>query len=213
VLALEQCGLLLRDANHLYRLGSYATAIAVAAHAHEEIGRYNILLELWRRALAGEAFTVKEIRKSCSDHEKKQTAGMLGITITGDQQSELGKLMRARMELPPQSPERQKLEAEFDQIIEEIKKSIPIDRHRTRMSALYVEPKSETEWHRPADYTASAAHAFLLNASNDYSIQHHRYNTRSNLEDDRQLYDALEQWPERPTLLPPEWPTLPPDAQ
>ena len=36
VYALEQCGLLLRDANLLYRSGSYATAVALAAFAREE---------------------------------------------------------------------------------------------------------------------------------------------------------------------------------
>ena len=210
-LALEQCGLLLRDANRLYRLGSYASSIALAAHAHEEMGRYQILLELWRRALAGEAFTVEHIRKACSDHVKKQTEGMLAITFTDDggRGSDLGKLIRAQMEVQLQSPEWQKLVAQIDQTIEEMKKSIPTDRHKTRMSAIYVEP-NETEWHRPADITAAEAYAFLLGASNDYSMQHDRY---SNLQEDRQLCDALQQWAERPTLVPPEWPTLPQDTQ
>jgi AbiV family abortive infection protein len=215
VLALEQCGLLLRDANHLYRLGSYATAIAVAAHAHEEIGRYKILLELWRRTLAGEAFTVKDIQKTCSKHVKKQREGLLAITFTDDggRGSKLGKLIRAHMEAPMQSPERQKLETELDHTIAELKKSLPSDRHKMRMLGLYVQPKSETEWHRPADFTAPAAFAFLLSAGNDYSLQHHPYTTLSNLAHDPQFHKALEQWPERPTLVPAEWPTLPQGGQ
>lgn len=52
--ALEQCGLL-RDANILYRNGSYASAVVLTAFAREELGRYRILLDLWRRASAGEA--------------------------------------------------------------------------------------------------------------------------------------------------------------
>ena len=36
--ALEQCGLLLRDANLLYQSGSYASVIALAAFAQEEKG-------------------------------------------------------------------------------------------------------------------------------------------------------------------------------
>jgi hypothetical protein len=94
-----------------------------------------------------------------------------------------------------------------------MKKSIPSDRHKTRMSAIYVEPKSETEWHRPTDYTAFDAFAFLNAAVNDYSGQYHQgYITGDQpilKVEDRQLYDALEQWPERPKLVPPEWPTLP----
>jgi AbiV family abortive infection protein len=210
-LALEQCGLLLRDANHLYRLGSYATCIAVAALAHEEMGRYQILSKLWRQALGGKSFTVNEIRKACSNHVEKQREGLLAITLTDDggRGTALGKLIRATTEAKLQSPERKKLDAELDQMIAEIKQNIPSDRHRARVSALYVEPKSETEWHRPADTTASEAFAFLLGAGNDYSMQRQRYTTRSNVEYYGQLYDALEQWCERPTLVPPEWPTLP----
>jgi AbiV family abortive infection protein len=37
--ALEQCGLLLRDANVLYRNGSYASAVVLTAFAREELGR------------------------------------------------------------------------------------------------------------------------------------------------------------------------------
>jgi AbiV family abortive infection protein len=207
-LALEQSGLLMRDANHLYRLRSYATCIAVAAHAHEEMGRYEILSRLWRRALAGEAFTVGGIRNACSDHVEKQREGRLAITFTDDggQGTDLGKLIRAIVAAKPQSPEQEKLLVEFDEMIAEVKQNIPSDRHKTRMLAIYVEPKSETGWHRPADITASKARAFLLNLGSDYSMQHHRYTMRSNVEDYRQLYDALEPWPERPTLVPPEWP-------
>ncbi len=51
--ALEQCGLLLRDANIQYRNGSYASTIVLAAFAREELGRYRILLDFWRRARDG----------------------------------------------------------------------------------------------------------------------------------------------------------------
>jgi len=50
--ALEQCGLLLRDANLLYRSGSYGSAVALAAFAREELGRWRILLELRKKLLA-----------------------------------------------------------------------------------------------------------------------------------------------------------------
>jgi AbiV family abortive infection protein len=35
--ALEQCGLLLRDANVLYQSGSYASAVVLTAFAREEL--------------------------------------------------------------------------------------------------------------------------------------------------------------------------------
>ena len=51
--ALEQCGLLLRDANSLYSCGSYASAVALAAFAQEELGRWEILRKLRKQVLAG----------------------------------------------------------------------------------------------------------------------------------------------------------------
>jgi AbiV family abortive infection protein len=53
VYALEQCGMLLRDANSLYRSASYATAVALAAFAREELGRWRILLDLHREVVGG----------------------------------------------------------------------------------------------------------------------------------------------------------------
>src|SRR5258706_15105105 len=82
-LALEQCGLLLRDANILYQNGSYASTIVLAAFAHEELGRHHMLLGLWRRAHNGkETFTADWIKEACKKHEIKQKAGMSGTTIT-----------------------------------------------------------------------------------------------------------------------------------
>jgi len=54
VYALEQCGLLLRDANLLYQNRSYATAVALAAIAREELWRWKILLNLRKKVVGGE---------------------------------------------------------------------------------------------------------------------------------------------------------------
>jgi hypothetical protein len=95
--ALEQCGLLLRDANVLYRSSAYASAVVLTAFAREELGRSSILLDLWQRAIAGEDFTTGQIREACVDHETKQRAGMLSLTMRADRESRLGKLLAARM--------------------------------------------------------------------------------------------------------------------
>jgi AbiV family abortive infection protein len=57
-LALEQCGRLLLDACALYERGSFANAVVLAAFAREELGRSQILLDLWRE---GWPVTVKQI--------------------------------------------------------------------------------------------------------------------------------------------------------
>jgi hypothetical protein len=50
----------------------------------------------------------------------------------------------------------------------------PDDRHSQRMRALYVEPKSCTDWNRPADLSATDAHNFLRDAVNDYAGRYHQ---------------------------------------
>jgi AbiV family abortive infection protein len=207
--ALEQCGLLLRDGNVLYRNSAYASAVVLTAFAREELGRSRILLDCWRRAFAGEAFTVAQIQEACEDHVTKQRAGMLSLTMRADRESGLGKLLKARMENPPQSAEWQKADAELKRIDEMKKKRSPTDRHEKRMAALYVEPISESEWNRPAATSALTARDFLQDAVNDYAGRYYRYCGAENAilkKDDPELYNALEQWSDRPVLQGPEWP-------
>ena len=209
--ALEQCGLLLRDANILYRSKSYASAIVLTAFGREELGRSSILLDLWRRALAGEAFTTAQIKDACDDHVTKQRAGSLSLTMSADRNSGLGKILLARMESHPQSEEWRKADAELKRIDETKRKRTPGDRHEKRMAALYVEPISETLWNRPAVASESAARDFLMEAVNDYAGRYHQgYITPAEMlkEIDRKLYDALQPWADRPVLQPPEWPKL-----
>ena len=67
-LALEQCGLLLRAAVLLYKDKSYSNAVALAAFAREELGRSQILLDLWRQRLGGSPVTTDDTEKTCEDH-------------------------------------------------------------------------------------------------------------------------------------------------
>ena len=91
--ALEQCGLLLRDANLLYRNDSYASAVAVALFAREELGRYQILLELRKKVLDGDHLTIKEIQDRCRNHVTKQEAGMLSFIMRVVADTALGGLL------------------------------------------------------------------------------------------------------------------------
>jgi AbiV family abortive infection protein len=96
--ALEQCGLLLSDANILYTKNSFATAVVLAAFAREELGRYTILLGFWRKAFNGqETYTKDKIIEACNDHVSKQRAGMLSTTVSADNQSGVGKLIQTRI--------------------------------------------------------------------------------------------------------------------
>jgi AbiV family abortive infection protein len=208
--SLEQCGLLLRDANILYRSGSYASAIALTAFAREELGRSRILFDLRSRALAGETFTIKKIQDCCENHVTKQQAGMLSIEIRTNIESELGKILQART---TKTTEWQEADAKFKRIQETLKKRTPSSRHKRRMATLYVEPVSESQWNRPGKTTKMAAYEFLQGAVNDYAGQYHQsYITPPEAmlrHINSELYSALEQWCERPELQPPEWPPNP----
>jgi AbiV family abortive infection protein len=204
--ALEQCGLLLRDANILYRSRSYAGTVVMTHSAREELGRSDILLDLWRQAPSGKTITVKQIKNACKDHVTKQREGMLSVT-TADGESDEGKLLRAKWANPPQSPERKKADEELRRIDEERIKHTPDGRHKQRLDALYVDPISESQWNRPAATSASTAQQVLQDAVNDYKGSYDRYvqSKHSTLkEDDPDLYAALEQWSDRPNLLWPE---------
>jgi AbiV family abortive infection protein len=204
VYALEQCGLLLRDAALLYRSESYASAVALAAFAREELGRWKILLSLRSKVLGGECLTIDEIKTQCEDHVTKQRAGMLSLTMrASDRESGVGKLLWSRIHAPPGSKEWSEIDDKLAKIDRGKKKRVPGDRHEQRMSALYVDPVSIGLWNRPSlAITLMSAYEFLNDARNDYSIQQcDRY---TNLEMvnaiDPELGAALEQWPDRPQL-------------
>jgi len=136
---------------------------------------------------------------------------MLSLTMRADRDSGFGKILQDRMK-NPQTEEAKKADAPLKQIDETKTKRTPSDRHEKRMAALYVEPISETAWNRPADIIAGAAHDFLVDAVNDYTGRYEQgYIAPAGLpkDIDPDLYSALEQWPARPVLPPPEYPKFP----
>jgi AbiV family abortive infection protein len=211
--ALEQCGLLLRDANSLYSCGSYASAVALAAFAQEELGRWEILRKLRKQVLAGGIITNKHIQDACKDHVDKQRAGALSTVMRADNDTQLGKLMRTYMNAKPGSKEWKAAREHLEQARRQKAKRDPSNRHKQRETALYVDPVSGG-WKRPTEeITQAFAFDDLQDAANDYSGQYDRYtNPETYKPDDPGFYSALEQWADRPTLPRPEGPLLPPSA-
>jgi AbiV family abortive infection protein len=148
VYALEQCGLLLRDANLLYQNGGYPNAVVLAAFAREELGRWKILLDARRKVLGGERLTVEEVQSRCDDHMPKQKAGMLSTTMKADRDSGLGKLLQKRMTAAPGSAAWKEADEEIQELDRKMKKRVPVERHSQRMSALYVDIVSTDQWNR-----------------------------------------------------------------
>ena len=209
--ALEQCGLLLRDANLLYQSDSYASAVALAAFAQEELGRWNMLLDLRRKVLRGDRLTVEQIRTCCGDHVRKQEAGQMSTVMRTDKYSGLGKLLQTRASAKPGSKKWKAADEQIEKLDRQKARRAPGDRHKQRMSALYVDALAPDRWNRPInEISMTAAFDYLQNAANDYSLQRDRYtNPEIYKPVDSEFYTALEKWTDRPTLAHPE-PLLPP---
>jgi AbiV family abortive infection protein len=207
VYALEQCGLLLRDANSLYRSGSYASAVALAAFAREELGRAKILFDLRAKLVAGGTMTLEEVNRRCADHVTKQEWAVLSTTYrwnTQDKATGFGKLMDDRSRAKLGSKEWKAAEEAIRKVDETKFKRAKHDRHQQRMRALYVDPDDAgLGWNRPrSTISKTAAQEFLTDAGNDYASAHQTIDPELLKGFDDLLLQELTEWAERPTLPP-----------
>jgi AbiV family abortive infection protein len=169
--ALEQCGLLLQDANLLYRNGSYASAVALAAFAREELGRWRILLGLRKQVLNGDPITIKDIKGQCDKHVRKQEKGMLSVFVTTHKDTALFKQLPGK----PRSEEwKAALNEQVKKLHKQRAKRLPNDRHEQRMSALYVGALA-SGWNRPKEISQASALECFWEAVQDYSSGYDHY--------------------------------------
>ncbi len=207
--SLEQCGRLLSDAVALYRRKSYSSAVALAMIGREELGKYRMLLDEWRKSEAtGKCPTVDAIQKACQDHVEKQRRALLSLTFAPENTSAFGTAIRTKIEHRPQDTEYQQAEKIIQTALKSLAKRAPDDRHVARMQALYVDLQdSGLDWSRPSELSQDNAKKLLTDVANDYAVQ------RSNLDldllrglGDPKLTGALEAWQERSALPEPVWP-------
>jgi AbiV family abortive infection protein len=206
--ALEQCGLLLRDAVRLSNGGSHASALVLAAFAREELGREGILLKLRGECISGGRITVETIKDKCDDHKIKQKYGMLSTTLMADRDTVMGRLLQTKIRAHPHSPEWKEADAKLRQMDKGKGKKTPADRHKKRELSLYVDPVSEDTWNRPTTTSPADAQLFVMEAVNDYAGKYERrvsadaYGSPLDIE----IFEALKGWADRPELPQPEWP-------
>jgi AbiV family abortive infection protein len=205
--SLERCGQLLCDARLLYLSGSYATAVALALFAREELGRSHILLDFRQDVVGGKKVTIKEIRDRCEVHLVKQEAAMASLTMRAETGSGLGNLLRTRSAAAaePASKEFRETSEQLEEIDRKLKNRTPDDRGKLRVSALYVDP-AEGGWKRPTTaITKKRAYEVITDASNDLRGRGQRYiMPELYKDDDPELFSALTGWADRPQLTFPD---------
>ena len=207
--ALEQCGILLRDAVLLYRAQAYSSAVALAMTGREELGKHRMLLEEWRESQdIGKLPSVEAIQTASADHIDKQRRAVLGLTFIGDGRSALDAAIGAQTKHKPQDAEFLEAENVIQAALKSVAKRAPDDRHEARIRALYVDLKdSGADWNRPLDITQGESKKLVGDAANDYAGRWDRLNPdRLRAMGDATLAEALEAWKERPGLPEPVWP-------
>jgi AbiV family abortive infection protein len=86
----------------LFKTGSCASAVLLAAFAREELGRSRILFDLHLAvAEKGEIVTEKDVQQKCADHVVRQARGQLSTVQRADADTEVGKLMRTVLSEKP----------------------------------------------------------------------------------------------------------------
>jgi AbiV family abortive infection protein len=197
--ALEQAGLLLHDAVTLFDAGRYSTAVGLAMLGREELGKSRILTKLWRER---KSVTFLELRKLFEDHEEKQRAAQLHISVSAPKGSALAEIMKSAWSDPP-TPESRAAQVELERAMTAKAKRTPGNRHLTRMKALYVDPDdSGSKWQLPKELSKDEAEELVLGSMNDCSAQ--RMRIQMDHHDD--LSDTLRNWRDRPELPMQVWP-------
>ena len=159
----------------------------LATFGSEELGKWKMLRGLRREVLAGKQVTVKQLNKLCLDHEEKLSTAIADIRLSDD---ESASLVRKLMNATP--AEYAAVDEKIQQLFERRRQDLPGERHRTRLTALFADALSATEWNRPTKrITKEKAKKFLSDAMNDYSGMGYQVYTGFNLGIDDELAEAL----------------------
>jgi AbiV family abortive infection protein len=206
--SLDQCGRLLRDAVALYRAKAYPSGVALAMIGLEELGKYRLLLEEWKKVRSTEKPpTVETIQNACADHAEKQSKALLSVTFTAEGGTALDTAMRTQFSHSPGDAEYQEAEKVIQTAIASLARRAPHSRHMARMRALFVDlQESGSDWSRPSQVTQGEAKKLLDDAANDYAGQRDRFDpARLREMGDATLAEALEALKDRPELPQPVW--------
>jgi AbiV family abortive infection protein len=151
--ALEQSGLLLRDAVILYEHKSYATAIGLALLGREELGLHRLLLDLWRKCSvnAAAAMTPEQITAKFEAHVVKQKHGHISTVMHSSWGTQIGDLTEAQIDNPPESEAYREATEKLRRLTKWKRRQQPKDSHERRMEMFYVDIDGPEGWARPSE--------------------------------------------------------------
>jgi AbiV family abortive infection protein len=173
--------------------------------AREELGKHYILRDLWRQAAEhGKQFSAAEVNKQCNSHEAKQRAGQRIVALRGDPNT--ARLLEAFETHGIDSQEAREAWARVWESSMSRREHVPMERHRARLSAIYVDLKPSGDWHRPFEIGKDEATYALQDAANDYALTRVPLISAIEYRRDPRLASAAEAWPDRPAIPLPSWP-------
>jgi hypothetical protein len=205
VYALEQCGLLLRDATALYKGGSYASSIAIAALAREGLDRAIVLRDLRDRVLSGCRLGLPEINKEFSDREEEGLVHMAPDPHADPDCPRDGVIRTSHSNARGSQGDWQ-----ADMFAEQAKKEqaqrVRTSRRALQIGCLYVSPDSVwSYWRRPKEHSREEARRFLVDALGDYARERDRIETGLCHPRYVEYVSAVKGWVGRPELPAPAW--------
>jgi len=196
--ALEECGRKLASAAVLAERAHFVDAAGLALMAREEMGRHDILLDLWRQAAGGSIVSVTDVRQRCEDHVVKQRRALRGLSYYPEPGSQIYSLIQATMTHSPGSPEWRAAREKLKLLDERKTKDLPGQRHEKRMSAFYVD-LDDDGWSRPSDLDPRDCLREVQEAVSDYFGASDKI-SRWVIHDDKPLAQAIAALPEKPTF-------------
>lgn len=162
--AMEQAGLLLRDAHLLYRNRRWPSALALAVLCIEELGKSTFLYQAVKLALASQPITREMILRTYLSHKKKLVYGRSIYTVAAEVDS-WGE--------PPDihSPELLEYLKRMEEADQAELERAPLKTHAERMDALYVHLSKDSTWNRPIDTPKGVCYELLNAAAIEYMIR------------------------------------------
>jgi hypothetical protein len=208
VYALEQCGLLLRDATALYKAGSYPSAVLIAGLAHESLDRAVRLRGLRERVLRGRQLVLPEIDAEFGEQENEEVLVGAGTGLSAQRRTRREERTKKPFTVGRGPTGYLQGDLFVDQTRREQAQRTRTEREALRVGCLHVRPDGAAfRWHLPKDHSREEARSFLLDVLCDYARERDRIESGLCRPEQAEYVRAVRAWEDRPGLPAPAWPS------